>query len=133
AKLLPEGLSECKAVREVRAFGLLIGIELDTSGWPRRWFRKQAGSVYVMNLLRHTPFPVFVGYCQYEPHVLKVTPPLTIAPEEVRQVCEAVAAVLRRPPHKLLAPVFGALVRSFVKGKWQAYWNARADRERVAR
>jgi acetylornithine/succinyldiaminopimelate/putrescine aminotransferase len=133
AKLLAEKLSGCKAVREVRAFGLLIGIEMDTARWPRRWFSKQAGSVYVLNLLRHRPFPVFVGYCQYEPYVLKLTPPLTITTEEAGCVCDAIVAVLRRPPHKLLPPLFGALVRSFVKGKWQAYWNARANRERAAR
>ena len=34
-----DGLSCCKAVRDVRVFGLLIAIELDTTGWPRKWFR----------------------------------------------------------------------------------------------
>jgi acetylornithine/succinyldiaminopimelate/putrescine aminotransferase len=120
ARLLGEGLASCRAVRDVRVFGLLIGIELDTRGWPRKWFRKQAGSLYVLNLLRHQPFPVFVGYCQYEPHVLKFTPPLSITREEVKWVCETITAVLRRPFYQLLPGLCGALVKSFVKGKWEA-------------
>jgi acetylornithine/succinyldiaminopimelate/putrescine aminotransferase len=125
ARRLGEGLRGCRAVRDVRVFGLLIGIELDTSAGPRKWFRKQAGSLYVMNLLKHKPFPVFVGYCQYEPHVLKLTPPLSITTEEVERVCAAVVAVLRRPTYQLLPSLGGVLVKSFVKGKWESYWGAR--------
>jgi 4-aminobutyrate aminotransferase-like enzyme len=118
-------------VRDVRAFGLLIGIELDTRRGPRKWLKKQAGSLYVMNLLHHRPFPVFVGYCQYEPHVLKITPPLSITRDEVFSVCDALAAVLRKPAYRLMPPLLGALAKSSVKAKWEAYWNRRASRERL--
>jgi acetylornithine/succinyldiaminopimelate/putrescine aminotransferase len=128
---LEQALSGCMAVREVRAFGLLIGIELDTRRGPRKWLKKQVGSLYVMNLLRHRPFPLFVGYCQYEPHVLKITPPLSITRDEVFTVCDALAAVLRKPAYRLMPPLLGALAKSSVKAKWEAYWNRRASRERL--
>src|SRR5262249_2724130 len=35
-QLLRHGLATCRAVREVRVFGLLLGIELDLRDWPRR-------------------------------------------------------------------------------------------------
>ena len=78
-----KGPGRCKAVREVRVFGLLIGIELDATRWPRRWFRKRLFRFYLLGMLRHRRFPVLVGFCQYEPNVLKITPPLTTEPEAV--------------------------------------------------
>jgi acetylornithine/succinyldiaminopimelate/putrescine aminotransferase len=129
--LLRDGLAGCKAVRDVRVFGLLIAIELDTRAWPRRWLRKQVGALYAMSLLRYRPFPLLIGYCQYEPHVLKFTPPLSITREEVHGACEALRAVLSRPAYQLLSPLIGALAKSSAKAKWEAYWNRRARRERV--
>src|SRR5260370_19118987 len=51
ARLLGE-MGTCKAVREVRAYGLLIGIELDATRGLRRWFRKQLFLVYLVGMLR---------------------------------------------------------------------------------
>jgi acetylornithine/succinyldiaminopimelate/putrescine aminotransferase len=119
ATLLREGLASCKAVREVRAHGLLIGIELDATGWPRRWFRKRLGSFYLLGMLRHRPFPVLIGFCQYEPNVLKLTPPLSITPEEVGQVCQTITAVLRQPFYKILLRGLGALMKSFLRRLWK--------------
>ena len=87
AQLLSEGLAGCKAVREVRVYGLLIGIELDATRWPERLFRKQLYSFYLYGMLHCPQFPVLVGFCQYEPNVLKITPALTVAPEEIRKAC----------------------------------------------
>src|SRR5262249_60522231 len=84
ARVLTEGLSGCAAVRDVRVHGLLIGIELDATRWPRRWFRKKLFWFYLFNMLRHRRYPVLVGFCQYEPNVLKITPPLTVEPATVR-------------------------------------------------
>jgi len=58
-----------------------------------------------------------VGFCQYEPNVLKITPPLTVAPAEVREVCATIVEVLRRPFYRLVAAVLGGLVRSL--GLWR--------------
>lgn len=115
ARLLPQKGS-CKAVREVRVYGLLIGIELDASRWPRRWFRKQLYRFYLFGMLRHR-YPVLVGFCQYEPNVLKITPPLTVAPAEVRAVCATIGEVLRQPFYRLVATVLGGLLRSL--GLWR--------------
>jgi hypothetical protein len=86
-----------------------------------------------MNLLRYEPFPVFVGYCQYEPHVLKITPPLSISGEEVHRACDALAAVLGRPAFQLLRPYLGAVVGTYLKGKWESFRYGRANRERLER
>jgi acetylornithine/succinyldiaminopimelate/putrescine aminotransferase len=131
ARLLGERLASSKAVRDIRVFGLLAAIELDIRSGLRAWLRKQAGSLYVMSLLRQEPFPVFLGYCQYEPHVLKFTPPLSITPDEVQRVCDTLAAVLNRPAYQFLPPLFGLLAKTFVKGRWEAYRYGRMKHECV--
>ena len=111
---LTEGLADCRAVREVRVFGLLIGIELDTKGWSKRRFRKRLFWFYLSNMLRHRRFPVLVGFCQYEPHVLKITPPLNATDAELRQMCTTVIDVLRRPFLRLAATVAGSMALSII-------------------
>jgi acetylornithine/succinyldiaminopimelate/putrescine aminotransferase len=124
-RLLTENVSACRAVREVRVFGLLIGIELDARRGPRKWFKKQAGSLYALCCLRHERFPVLLGYCQYEPHVLKLTPPLSITREEVYGVCATLGHVLGTSTYRLLPSLGGALVKSFVNGR---VMHARVER-----
>ena len=80
ATLLNQGLASSRVVRDVRVFGLLIAIELKIEGWPRRWLRKRLASLYLLGMLRHDSFPVFAGFCQYEPNVIKITPPLMREP-----------------------------------------------------
>jgi 4-aminobutyrate aminotransferase-like enzyme len=113
-RLLSEGLADCRAVREVRVYGLLIGIELDTRGWPKRRLRKRLFWFYLSNMLRHRRFPVLVGFCQYEPHVLKITPPLNATDAELRQMCTTVIDVLRRPFLRLAATVAGSMALSMM-------------------
>jgi acetylornithine/succinyldiaminopimelate/putrescine aminotransferase len=133
ARLLGEGLAGCRAVREVRVYGLLLGIELDADRWPRRWLRKRLSSLYLFSMLRHRRFPVLVGFCQYEPNVLKITPALTVTSEEIREVCATITDVLRRPLHRLLATALGGLIKwSGLWGKKHEHANVRAD-EPVAR
>jgi acetylornithine/succinyldiaminopimelate/putrescine aminotransferase len=126
AQLLREGLASCKAVREVRVYGLLIGIELDASRWPRRWFRKRLFWFYLFGMLRHPRYPVLVGFCQYEPNVLKLTPPLTVTPAAIREVCATIVEVLRRPFYRLLATVLGGLMRSI------GFWRRKHEHSNVA-
>ena len=65
-------------------------------------------------------FPVLVGFCQYEPNVLKITPPLTIAADEIRQMCATIGDVLRRPFYRLLlASVLGGMLGPFRWGRNQ--------------
>jgi acetylornithine/succinyldiaminopimelate/putrescine aminotransferase len=129
AKILRDRLSACKVVRDIRVFGLLIAIELDVRRWPLRWFKKQAGSLYAMNLLRHEPFPVLVGFCQYEPHVLKFTPPLSITKEEIERVCDAIGAVMHRPAHQLLRSFMGTLAGTYVKARRESRRHGRENHE----
>ena len=117
SRLLREGVAGCSAVREVRAFGLLIGVELDAARWPRRWFRKRLFWFYLFSMLRHPRYPVLVGFCQYEPNVLKITPALTASSADIREACATITEVLRRPFHRLLAAAAGGLVSSL--GLWR--------------
>jgi acetylornithine/succinyldiaminopimelate/putrescine aminotransferase len=117
AKLLGDGLASCGSVREVRVYGLLIGIELDASRWPLSWFRKKLYSFYLYSMLRHRAFPVLVGFCQYEPNVLKITPALNVAPEQIRAVCTTIIDVLHRPFPRLVAAAAGGLLGSL--GFWR--------------
>jgi acetylornithine/succinyldiaminopimelate/putrescine aminotransferase len=117
ARLLEEGLAGCKAVRAVRVYGLLIGIELDAERWPRRWFRKRLSALCLYSLLRHRRYPVLAGFCQTEPNVLKLTPPLTVTPDEIRAVCTTITDVLNRPFYRLLAAGLGALLNLSGNGR----------------
>jgi acetylornithine/succinyldiaminopimelate/putrescine aminotransferase len=112
ARLLGEGLGPLDTVREVRVFGLLIGIELDARRRPRRWLRKRLSGLYLLAMLRHDRFPVLAGLCQYEPVVLKITPPLNAGPDEIRRACETIVDVLRRPLHRVLAAGLVGLLKS---------------------
>ncbi len=110
AELLNAGLASSKTVCDVRVFGLLIGIELDTRRWPHRWLRKRVSSFYLFSMLRHRHFPVLAGFCQYEPNVLKITPPLNVSPDETRRTCATIVDVLKRPLHRVLAAGLGGLI-----------------------
>ncbi|MBN9517260.1 aminotransferase class III-fold pyridoxal phosphate-dependent enzyme [bacterium] len=115
ARLLREGLAGCTAVRDVRAFGLLVGVELDTDRGPRRWLRKQLYSLYLLTMLKHPRFPVLAGFCQYEPNVLKLTPSLTATPDDLRAAAGTVVEVLRRPLPRVLAGALGDLATATLR------------------
>jgi acetylornithine/succinyldiaminopimelate/putrescine aminotransferase len=119
SRLLQEQLAPCKQVRQIRVHGLLIGIELETAGWPNRWFKKQIASLYALRMLQNRSFPLLIGYCQYEPHVLKLTPPLSVTNQEVHQICETIATTLHQPWYKLLPAALGAWTRSSRRGSWK--------------
>ncbi len=62
-------------------------------------------------MLRHDCFPVFAGLCQYEPNVIKITPPLNASPEEIRQACATIVDVLSRPLYKVVGAALGSLIK----------------------
>ncbi|MHB1556105.1 MAG: aminotransferase class III-fold pyridoxal phosphate-dependent enzyme [Isosphaeraceae bacterium] len=107
---LAESLSSSRHVREVRAFGLLIGVVLDAGRLPRRWLGKRLAAFVLLAMLRHPRFPVLGGFCQYEPNVLKITPPLDAGPDEIRATCRTIAEVVNTPLWKLLAAGLGGLI-----------------------
>ncbi len=81
------GKSACSACSSVSNLTLAAG--------RGRWFRKRLSSIYLFSMLRHANFPVFAGFCQYEPNVLKITPPLDVSPDEIRQACATMIDVLQ--------------------------------------
>jgi acetylornithine/succinyldiaminopimelate/putrescine aminotransferase len=125
-------LDSCKAVRDIRVFGLLIAIELDLDRSFRKWLGKRAPFIYILNMLLHRSFPLLIGYCQYEPHVLKITPPLTISDEEIQQVCATIADVLHMPMYGLAPRTVRHLARTYLRGKWKSVRRI-ATHESVAR
>jgi acetylornithine/succinyldiaminopimelate/putrescine aminotransferase len=133
AERLSASLGSCKVVRDIRVFGLLIAIELNLDGWTRRWLGKQAPFLYLLNMLADQSFPLFLGFCQYEPNVLKLTPPLSITAEEVGRVCDTIVAALQRPLYKLLPALGPVLLNAVMKGRRQVRSNGRQKNEHAAR
>ena len=111
-ELLDERLKRCPIVRDVRCFGLLIGIELNTR---RPVVGELFAQLYLLAMTRHPTFPVLLGYCQYEPNVLKLTPPLSVTESEVRNICETIATVLGRSRARVAA----AGLRHAVRSEWK--------------
>jgi adenosylmethionine-8-amino-7-oxononanoate aminotransferase len=111
-QLLREGLKGCSAVRDVRVFGLLAGIELAIDGGVRRILRRILPSLYLLGFLNHARLPLLAGFCQYEPHVLKLTPPLSVTADEIEQICETLCTVLQTPLGRHLSAAATAIARS---------------------
>jgi acetylornithine/succinyldiaminopimelate/putrescine aminotransferase len=126
-ELLREELAGCTTVRQVRGFGLLIAIELDIERGPRRWLKKKAHSVYLLDMLSDAEFPVLVGFCQYEPHVLKLTPPLTTTADEARRVCKTIGQTLRRPFYRLLSGCLGVFAQNYFRRRHVAAASSHRD------
>ncbi len=99
--LLRQKLKGCPAVREIRSFGLLTGIELSIKGFPNRLMIKRIVSLYLLQMLKHRRFPLLTGYCQYEPHVLKLTPPLSVTEAEIHSITDTISDVLHASLWKL--------------------------------
>jgi acetylornithine/succinyldiaminopimelate/putrescine aminotransferase len=87
-------------VREIRVFGLLIGIELQARGALAR-LGSSLASLYLLEMLHHPRFPVLAGFCQNERNVLKLTPPLTVNSDEIVDICDTVTDALSRPLSRL--------------------------------
>lgn len=119
ARLLSDRLLNCKSVRAVRTFGLLIAIELYFPAWLPRSIAKKMPFLYIYELLSNRSFPLFIGYCQYEPNVLKLTPPLSITNEEIERACDTIAYGLRKPLYKLLPCTLGSLALAGIREKWR--------------
>ena len=123
-RLLREKLASIPTVREVRSFGLLIGIELQFPK-PIARIRSAVASFYLLAMLRHAKSPVLAGFCQNDRSVLKVTPPLTITATEIETVCETIAETLRLPPTRVALSGLRAKVRSsFPRRRVQATTQA---------
>ena len=80
---LAESLRGMSVVREIRGFGLLIGIELNLRRSLLRRLGLKPAQLYLLRMMQDAQFPLLMGYCQYEPQTLKFTPPLNVQPEEI--------------------------------------------------
>jgi acetylornithine/succinyldiaminopimelate/putrescine aminotransferase len=109
-KLLTQQLAACPLVRGIRVYGLLIAIELAGTGPQGRWLSKPIARMALLSMFNHANFPILIGFCQYEPNVLKLTPPLSITPDEVESICATMAEVLRRGPLGIMAAALGSVL-----------------------
>lgn len=110
-EMLREHLGRTSMIRDVRVFGLLIGIELD----PSATFAGRVGinvtQLIMLRMMNDPVFPLLIGFCQYEPHVLKLTPPLSTRPEEIELCCRTIAAAVKTSPLKLISTALKAGTR----------------------
>ncbi|MFO0426654.1 MAG: aminotransferase class III-fold pyridoxal phosphate-dependent enzyme [Planctomyces sp.] len=105
-------LSPIRVVRETRVFGLLIGIELNLDRTLLQKMRLNATHLFLAQMMRHPGFPLLMGFCQYEPSILKFTPPLSVTPDETEAACQAIGESLQSSTMTLLRTGFGALRRA---------------------
>ena len=99
---LRASLSGCKAVREVRGRGMMIGVEIDPGKvpslreipWVGEWTAPMVGQSLVMDLFQRER--VLAQVTESRRPVLKLLPPLGIERGDVRLLCEAVPRALGR-------------------------------------
>lgn len=109
--MLREHIGRTPLVRDIRAFGLLIGIELDVSSSLPGRAGLNIPQLVMLKMMNDPVFPLLMGFCQYEPNVLKFTPPLSIRPEEVELCCRTIASAVKTSPLKLITTALKAGVR----------------------
>lgn len=108
---LQKALSGVGIVKEVRTFGLLIGIELNLD---KTWIQRlslNAAQLYLLRMMQHRTCPLLMGFCQYEPNILKFTPPLTTTKDEVGRITQTISDALQTSSLTLLATGIRALLR----------------------
>jgi 4-aminobutyrate aminotransferase-like enzyme len=108
---LARQLKGVSLVREVRCYGLLIGIELNCRKSLIQRAGLNAAQLYLLQMMNHPGRPVLMGFCQYEPHILKFTPPLTVTEEEVVSVCRTIAETLKASTIRMMFTAISALWR----------------------
>lgn len=111
-RTLERDIAGIRRVRDVRVFGLLIGIELDLHGTLTQRLGLNAAQLFLVQMMNHSTFPLLMGYCQYEPGILKFTPPLTVTSDEITAVCRTITESLRVSQFSLLIAGIRALYRS---------------------
>ena len=104
-------LQHCRNIRDVRVFGMLIGIELDQRRFQHRVLGSKAAKLFSLAMLNSPEFPLLMGFCQYEPHIFKLTPGLLMQDEEIQSVCRAIGATLKRSPFSVMREGFGAMMK----------------------
>ena len=108
---LQKALSGVRIVKEVRTFGLLIGIELNLRQTLIPRLGLNATQLYLLRMTQHRSCPLLMGFCQYEPNILKFTPPLTTTKDEVEKATQTISDALQTSSLTLLATGIRALLR----------------------
>lgn len=116
AKRLKQGLQNCQNVQDVRVFGMLIGIELNTQGRIDRRFGGTLAKLWSLAMLNHPTQPLLIGFCQYEPHVLKLTPGLMMSDNEIEKVCNTIIETLHRSRLSVLGEGLKSVLRRAIRG-----------------
>ena len=106
---LTRELSGIAMVKEIRVFGLLIGIELRLPSLLVRLAGKSSLQLYLLRMLEHRGCPLLMGFCQYDPSVLKFTPPLSVTDDEINRVSRTISDALRTSLWSLIRTGYQAL------------------------
>lgn len=109
---LSRELDSISIVRDIRVFGLLIGIELRLDSTLLQKLKLNTSQLYLLQMMQHKTFPLLMGYCQYEPNILKFTPPLTITSEEIELTSRVIGDALRTSQFRMLSTGIRALLRA---------------------
>jgi 4-aminobutyrate aminotransferase-like enzyme len=109
---LQRALAGIGIVKDIRTFGLLIGIELDLRKTMIQRLGLDAAQLYLLQMMQDRSCPLLMGFCQYEPNILKFTPPLSVTPEEVERITRTISNALRASTPRLLTAGVRALLRA---------------------
>lgn len=101
ARELNQLTQACRQVGDVRVFGMLIGIELNRQTLVYRLLGRSTARLYSLAMLIHRQ-PLLMGFCQYEPHVFKLTPGLLMSAADIRRIGTTIRESLRRWPVAVL-------------------------------
>ena len=70
--------------------------------------------IAALQMLKAASNPLLIGFCQYEPHVFKLTPGLLISEQDLRQMAERICTSLRQSPMGVMADTATSLLRSYI-------------------
>lgn len=99
-----------KLIRSIRGRGLMLGIEIDTSGLIGGMLEDHLSAIIISELLNK--HDVLTSYCDLDPRVLRFEPPLVITREQIDTAAEALDKVFSKGKPALLASFGMRAVRS---------------------
>ena len=103
-----------KMIRSIRGRGLMLGIEIETSGLIGGMLEDDLSAIVMSELLNK--HDILTAYCDLDPKVLRFEPPLVITREQIDSAVEALDKVFSRGKASLMAS-FGMTAVRAVAGR----------------
>ena len=99
-----------RMIRSIRGRGLMLGIEIDTSGLIGGMLEHDLSAIISSELLNK--HDVLTSYCDLDPKVLRFEPPLVITREQIDTAVDALDKVFSKGKASLMASFGMTAVRS---------------------